>query len=204
MFGKFRTAAIAGAVAASAFATTAAQADGWIVGLIDGKSIVTIDPASRKVASTVAIQGAGPVLGIDVRPADGMLYGIAGDGTIVTIDVKSGTASKKSKLSDAWKKTGNTTFDFNPAADRLRLMSSEGISLRINVDDGKTTVDGSHNTRTPAPARPRRLLRALTPIRSRARRRRHCTTSMPRPARWSRRRRRTTVCSTWLARLACR
>ena len=37
-----------------------------------------------------------------------------------------------------------TTFDFNPAADRLRLMSSDGKSLRINVDDGMVTVDGSH------------------------------------------------------------
>jgi hypothetical protein len=27
---------------------------------------------------------------------------------------------------------------------RLRLMNSEGVSLRINVDDGKATVDGSH------------------------------------------------------------
>jgi hypothetical protein len=37
-----------------------------------------------------------------------------------------------------------TTFDFNPVADRLRLMSSEGVSFRINVDDGKVTVDGWH------------------------------------------------------------
>ena len=145
MFRNLKTAALAGALAASAFmTTTAAQADGWIVGLVDGKSIVTIDPASRKVTSTVAIQGAGLILGIDVRPADGMLYGIASDGTIVTIDVKSGKATMKSKLSEAWKKSAATTFDFNPAADRLRLMSSEGVSLRINVDDGKATVDGSH------------------------------------------------------------
>ena len=34
------------------------------------------------------------------------------------------------------------SVDFNPAADRLRVLTSAGMSLRINVDDGKTTVDG--------------------------------------------------------------
>jgi hypothetical protein len=144
MFGKFRTAAVVGAVVASAFNATAAQADGWIVGLVDGKSIVTIDPSSRKVASTVPIRGAGMVLGIDVRPADGMLWGLTSDGSIVTIDVKTGEATMRSKLSEPWKAGGVTSFDFNPAADRLRLMNSQGTSLRINVDDGKAVVDGSH------------------------------------------------------------
>jgi hypothetical protein len=137
------TAALAGAVAASCFAVTAAEA-GWIIGLVDGKSIVTIDPATRKVTNKADIKGAGPILGIDVRPADGMIYGLAGDGAIVTIDPKTGQATMKSKLSEAWKAGATTTFDFNPAADRLRLMSSEGVSLRVNVDDGKATVDGSH------------------------------------------------------------
>jgi hypothetical protein len=144
MFKQMKTLTLAGALMASAFVATSAQAAGWIVGLVDGKSIVTIDPATRKVATTVAIKGAGPILGIDVRPADGMLYGIANDGTIVTLDAKTGQATMKSKLSEAWKAGGTTTFDFNPVADRLRLMSSDGTSFRVNVDDGKVTVDGSH------------------------------------------------------------
>jgi hypothetical protein len=131
-------------MAVSALTATAAHADGRIIGLVDGKSIVTIDPASRKVVSTVSIRGAGPMLGVDVRPADGMLYGVTGDGTLYTIDVRSGQATKKSMLSQAWKRSAATTFDFNPVADRLRLMSAESLNLRINVDDGKVIVDGSH------------------------------------------------------------
>jgi hypothetical protein len=137
------TAALVGAVAASCCAATAAEA-GWIIGLVEGKSIVTIDPSTRKVTNKADIKGAGPILGIDVRPADGMIYGLAGDGTIVTLDPKTGQATPKSKLSESWKAGVTTTFDFNPVADRLRLMSSEGVSFRINVDDGKVTVDGSH------------------------------------------------------------
>jgi hypothetical protein len=135
---------LAGALAASAFATSGAQAAGWIVGLVDGKSIVTIDPATRKVASKADIKGAGPILGIDVRPADGMIYGVAGDGSIVTIDAKSGQATPKSKLSEMLKPGVTPTIDFNPVADRMRVMGSDGTSLRVNVDDGKVTVDGSH------------------------------------------------------------
>jgi Domain of unknown function (DUF4394) len=143
MFEILRTAAVAGLVAGSAM-TTAAQAEGWIVGLVDGKSIVTIDPASRKVASKVNIRGAGMVLGIDVRPADGTLYGVTSDGHLVTIDPRTGQATMRVKLSQPWMQAAATIFDFNPAADRLRLMNSEGTSLRINVDDGMATVDGSH------------------------------------------------------------
>lgn len=144
MFGTLKTLAVAGAVAASALMTTTAHAQGRIVGLVDGKTLVTIDPASKKVVSTVNINGAGSLLGIDVRPADGMLYGVTSDGTIVTIDAASGKATMKSKLSDPWKGTTNVTVDFNPAADRLRLMNAEGVNWRINVDDGKVIVDGSH------------------------------------------------------------
>jgi uncharacterized protein DUF4394 len=144
MFGKMKVLALTGALAASSFVATGAQAAGWIIGLVDGKSIVTIDPATRKVASKVDVKGAGMLAGIDVRPADGMLYGVAGDGTIYTIDFKSGQAAMKSKMSEVLKPGVTATVDFNPVADRLRVMGSDGTSLRINVDDGKVTVDGSH------------------------------------------------------------
>jgi hypothetical protein len=114
-----------------------------IIGLVDGKTLVMIDAKTRKVTGRTDISGAGPILGIDVRPADGMLYGIAADGNIVAIDMKSGKATVKSKLAETWEQAGATIFDFNPAADRLRLMNSKGVSLRINVDDGKVTKDGN-------------------------------------------------------------
>ena len=31
--------------------------------------------------------------------------------------------------------------DFNPAADRLRVIGADGVSLRINVENGATTID---------------------------------------------------------------
>ena len=144
MIRTAKTLTLAGAIVASSLLATSAQAAGWIVGLVDGKSIVTIDPAARKVASKVEIKGAGSIIGIDVRPADGMLYGVTSDGNIVTIDVKSGQAMMKSKVSETLKPGVIATVDFNPVADRLRVMGSDGTSLRVNVEDGKAMVDGSH------------------------------------------------------------
>ena len=72
-----------------------------------------------------------------------MLYGVTADGTIFTIDIKSGQATTKARCRTL--KPGTmATVDFNPVADRLRVMGSDGTSLRVNVDDGKATVDGSH------------------------------------------------------------
>src|SRR6266567_4659714 len=143
MFKQMKLLAIAGALAASPVVATSAPA-GSIIGLVNGKSIVTIDPQTRKVIAKADIRGAAMIIGFDVRPADGMLYGVTSDGAIVTIDAKTGQAMMKSRLSEMLKPGVTATVDFNPVADRMRLMGSDGTSLRINVDDGKATVDGSH------------------------------------------------------------
>ncbi len=36
------------------------------------------------------------------------------------------------------------TVDFNPVADKLRVMGSDGTSLRVTVETGEAVTDGSH------------------------------------------------------------
>src|SRR3712207_993674 len=48
----------------------------------------------------------------------------------------------KSKLDAMLPPDSMATVDFNPAADRLRIIGSDGTNLRANVDDGKVTKDG--------------------------------------------------------------
>jgi hypothetical protein len=139
---KLKALALAGTILAAPFLATAASAAS-IIGLIDGKTLVWVDPATKKVTGTADIKGAANVVGIDVRPADGMLYAVTADGGIYTVDAKSGQATMKSKLSETLKAGVTVTVDFNPVADRMRILTSEGTSLRVNVDDGKATVDGS-------------------------------------------------------------
>ncbi len=98
------------------------------------------------------------LLGIDMRPADGALYALSSSGTLYTLDPATGQATRKSALvalaGDSAPYAGlvGTQFavDFNPAADRLRVVSDTGQNLRINVDTGETTTDG---TITPATTR---------------------------------------------------
>ncbi|MEX2128711.1 MAG: DUF4394 domain-containing protein [Xanthobacteraceae bacterium] len=115
-----------------------------LVALVGDNTIAMIDPASRKVTASWPVKGANKLVGIDVRPADGMLYGITDNGWIVTIDTKTGAATQKAELSTKLPAGVTATIDFNPAADRLRLMGSDGTSHRANVDDGKVIVDGNH------------------------------------------------------------
>ncbi|HYF56457.1 MAG TPA: DUF4394 domain-containing protein [Salinarimonas sp.] len=134
------TALLAAALAASAWAGSA-QAQ-TVAALVGDDTLAVIDAGARKVQRTVKIAGVGRLVGIDVRPADGMLYGVAEDGTVATIDVQSGKATTKAKLETMLAPGTMATIDFNPAADRLRIIGADGTNLRANVDDGKVTKDG--------------------------------------------------------------
>ncbi len=126
---------------AAAFAQ-AAQAK-TVAALIGDDTLAIVDTKSGSVAAMTKISGlSAKVLGIDVRPADGMLYALAEDGTVATIDPKTGKAEMKSKLETVLPRGVMATVDFNPVADRLRVMGSDGTNLRANVDDGKVTTDG--------------------------------------------------------------
>ncbi len=122
---------------------TAVQA-GTVAALQDGTTIAWIDTRSRKVTGSAKLDGGARLVGIDVRPADGKLYGLAADGAIVTVDPKTGKWSKVSQLSETLPAGKGVSFvvDFNPVADRLRVMASDGTNLRVNVADGKAIVDG--------------------------------------------------------------
>jgi hypothetical protein len=120
----------------------AAQAQ-TVAALVGDNTLAIVDVGAKKVDKTVKVEGiSGKLLGIDVRPADGMLYGVVADGTVVTIDPMSGKATQKSKLDAMLPADAMATIDFNPAADRLRIIGSDGTNLRANVDDGKVTKDG--------------------------------------------------------------
>ena len=114
-----------------------------IAGLtIDGK-IVTFDSATpMTIASSFSITGlaAGDqLLGLDMRPANSLLYSVSQTGRIYTLTT-AGIASLVSTLSTV---PSGSSFgvDFNPMPDRLRIIGSGGQNLRANVATGATTTD---------------------------------------------------------------
>ena len=133
------TAALVLSTATFASSVQAASA----VGLVGDDTLVMFDTETRAVSGTMTVTGIDGLAGIDVRPADKMLYGVTLAGQIVTIDTASGAATVKSTLSEMLPSYEGTIVDFNPMADRLRLMSTDGTNHRVNVDDGMVTVDGS-------------------------------------------------------------
>ncbi|MBX3523267.1 MAG: DUF4394 domain-containing protein [Xanthobacteraceae bacterium] len=132
---------LAAALAAGSLSLASAASAQTIVAL-SNNALTMIDAKSMKTTATVKIAG-GTVIGIDVRPADGQIYGVTNSGWIVTIDPKSGKLTQKAEMSVKLKNTANATIDFNPVADRLRVMSPDGTNLRVNVDDGKVIEDGT-------------------------------------------------------------
>ncbi|PWF55224.1 DUF4394 domain-containing protein [Massilia glaciei] len=133
-------------------------------GLTDDNRLVGFKPLTPNTVDTnVAISGlnAGEtLLGIDIRPKDGVMYGLSSLGRIVTLNTTTGAATVKASLAaDAADATlpfaaiAGTAFavDFNPVADRLRVISNLGQNLRINVDTGATTTDGAINGGAGAP-----------------------------------------------------
>ena len=61
-----------------------------------------------------------------------MLYGLVDDGTVVTI-AQDGKATMKSKLDTMVAKGVTVTVDFNPVADRLRVIGSDGMNLPTSM-----------------------------------------------------------------------
>jgi hypothetical protein len=114
-----------------------------VVALTDANELLRFEHATPGKTSMVAIQGTDArIVAIDVRPADGKLYGIDTGGRIYRIDLVGGMAEKVSILSVPLETAGSVVADFNPQADRLRLIGPDGQSLRVNVANGQAIVDG--------------------------------------------------------------
>jgi len=85
----------------------------------------------------------GRLIGIDRRPADGVLYGLTTTNEVYRIDPRTGQASLVSSLTVPFDGDARSGVDFNPQADRLRVVSHDGQNLRVNVMLGATAVDGA-------------------------------------------------------------
>ena len=105
------------------------------IGLVGGKTLVMFDTETLAVAGTLDVTGVDGLAGIDVRPADKLLYGVSLAGEVVTIDTATGAVTVKSTLSEKLSSYEGAIVDFNPMADRLRLMGTDGTNHRVNVDD---------------------------------------------------------------------
>jgi hypothetical protein len=128
--------------AAAMIAAASAQAD-TLIGLTSDNTLVRIDTETRRASPPLRVSGTdGRLLGIDQRPQDGRLYGVTERGQIVTVDPATGAATQVSRLNTPFESGGRAVVDFNPVANRLRLMGMSGANLRVNVETGEAVRDG--------------------------------------------------------------
>lgn len=128
-------------------------APGDTYALTSGNRLISFNRSSpgtrRSNALITGIAAGESLIGVDFRPANGLLYGVDTAGAIYTIDTVSGVATQVLDGGDPVVIEGATldgdTFgvDFNPVPDRLRIVSDSGQNLRVNVDTGATIVDGA-------------------------------------------------------------
>ncbi|WP_420403841.1 DUF4394 domain-containing protein [Nisaea sp.] len=136
-----KTLALALAAAGLSWVQPAAALE--LIGLTARNQLVLTTDTAPDNSRIVDITGVDTkVLGIDIRPADLALYAVTASGSIYTIDPESGAATLKSKISEPLEAVDNLVVDFNPQADRLRVMASNGQNLRVNVETGAAVVDG--------------------------------------------------------------
>lgn len=85
------------------------------------------------------------LVGIDYRVARGVLYGLSHQGLLFTIDAASGRLTRVGSRPAALPTDGRGLgFDFNPAADRIRVVGGS-FNLRLHPDTGEA-VDGDPAT----------------------------------------------------------
>lgn len=151
------TIAAAGAFTSTAHAAHLAQTG---VALTDDQRLMvftTGTPDEAKPGEAVTGLRAGEsLIGLDYRPANGLLYAVGTNGGVYTLDAATSAATLVSQL--AVSSTGTpagapdparpvtpdgTSFgvDFNPVVNLLRVVSNTGQNLRIQPDTGSTVVD---------------------------------------------------------------
>ncbi len=100
------------------------------------QQLVRFNSADPTAVATVGPTGAN-LTGIDFRPANGLLYGFNGS-SVFTLDVNTGAATQ---LPISGAVAGNAGFDFNPAADALRITGAAGTNLRYSFALNTTFTD---------------------------------------------------------------
>jgi hypothetical protein len=94
------------------------------------------------------------ILGIDFRPINGQLYGLASTNTgaarLVTFNLSTGATTAVGTGFSIANATISVGFDFNPTVDRIRVVTNLGQNLRLNPIDGTiAATDSPLNPGTP-------------------------------------------------------
>ena len=120
----------------------------WV--LTASQQLLQIDPARPeqilRQTSLQGLMGGESILGLDYRVARGQLYALSNQGRLYTLDPAQGRLQRLGTVGWPLRLEGRTVgFDFNPAADRIRIVTERGQNLRAHPDTG-ALVDADPKT----------------------------------------------------------
>jgi hypothetical protein len=89
------------------------------------------------VHAITGLPGGENIIGLDVRPLNGQLYGLGKTSRLYVINPRTGAARQVGATPFIPALAGASFgFDFNPTVDRIRVTSDAEQNLRLNPDDG--------------------------------------------------------------------
>jgi outer membrane protein assembly factor BamB len=116
------------------------------------------------IRSAIELTGMGAddgIVGMDFRPLNGTLFVVSRTGTLYSLNPERGAlVVMTSLMPDPADTTSPFSglegevfgINFNPVADRLRIVSDSGQNLRVNVETGATVTDAALNPGSPSVA----------------------------------------------------
>lgn len=113
--------------------------DETVVAVTDAAELITFNAGQpQRVLGRLPLQGlpAGDrLVGIDYRVARGVLFALSAGGRLYTLDTSTGRLSPVGPGVPALAGAA-VGFDFNPAADRIRVVTDTGQNLRLHPETG--------------------------------------------------------------------
>jgi hypothetical protein len=111
-----------------------------VVAVTDAAELIRFNAGQpQRILARQPLQGlpAGDALvGIDYRVALGVLYALSASGRLYTIDTASGALKPVGAAPAATPQGATVGVNFNPVADRIRVVTDTGRNLRLHPDTG--------------------------------------------------------------------
>ena len=92
--------------------------------------------AALDAVAIAGLAGGERLVGLDVRPATGQLYGLGSAGQLYRIDTETGATTPIGAPIAPSPASTSFGFDFNPTVDRIRVIGDAGDNLRLHPVTG--------------------------------------------------------------------
>ena len=111
-----------------------------VVAVTDAAELIRFNAGQpQRILQRAPLRGLEPgdwLIGIDYRVARGVLYAVSAGGRVYTLDADSAQLSRIGSGAPVVFSGQRFGVDFNPVADRIRVVSDSGQNLRLHPDTG--------------------------------------------------------------------